>query len=177
MRVLKRLLALVGLLAFGIALLAGPRAGQGSKDPVEVTTELVELAPPQGESEEGKEVVLCWETAVDKGSKFAVNDGYTPPDLSENKQANWEAFQVPGLAVEINKRRTEELNRKLARERVTVVVLGLSYHRKLQTGSWTFGVHSIPPRPGGLRLLGKVRVLVDANLAPPSGQKNDRSGE
>jgi hypothetical protein len=177
MRVPKRLIALVGLLVFALAVLAGPHAGRRGKDPVEVTSALVELTPPEGEGLERKEVVLCWETAVDNGSVFAVNEGPTPPDQGEDKQARWDTFQVPGLAVEIDKQRTEELGRKLAEERVTVVALALTYHRKLQTGSWTFGVHSIPPRPGSLRLLGKVRVLIERSTATPLLPRGTRPGE
>jgi hypothetical protein len=178
MRFLKRFLAVVGLLGVGVFLSAAPHAGERGKERVEATSTLVELTPPRDKDDVWrKEVVLCWEAAVDKGSRFAVNDSFTPPDLGKDKQANWELFQVPGLAVEIDKRRTEELACKLAGERVTVVVLALSYHRKFQAGSWSFGVHRIPPRSGGLRLLGKVRVLIEEDKAKPSGQKNARPGE
>jgi hypothetical protein len=177
MQVLKRLIALIGLLVFGIALPVGPHAGERGKGPVEVTSVLVELTPPQGQGEERKEIVLCWEAAVDKGSVFgfAANGGDTPPGLGH--EGYRETFQVPGMAVEIDKRRTEELGRKLANERVTVAVLTLTYHRKLQPGTWSFCVHSIPPSAGGLRLLGKVHVLIEGGTGTPSPQKNARPGE
>jgi hypothetical protein len=179
MRFSKEFLAFAGLLAAGVLLSAASHAGERGKDPVETTNTLVELTPPgDRDAEYRKEVVLCWETAADEGSVFAVSGDFTPPDVSENKEGIRQTFQVPGLAVEIDKQRTEELARKLAKERVTVVVLTLTYHRKLQTGSLSFGVHGIPPRSGGLRLLGKVRLLIEeeGGASPPEG-KNARPGE
>lgn len=178
MRFPKRFSALLALLAGGVVLAAAPQSGERGKDRVESTSVFVELMPPKDRDEIwGKEIILCWDTAVDKGSRFgfAANGGFTPPDLST--EGYRETFQVPGLAVEIDKRRTEKLSHKMAKEGVTLVVFRLTYHRKLQTGSWAFGVHSIPPKTWGLRLPGKVRLLIEKDSAAPPDGKNARSRE
>lgn len=177
MRFVKQFLALAAVLAAVVTRPAAPHAGERGKGRTEVTSVLVELTPPRDRDEErGKEVILLWEPAMDRGTAF----GFPYPDGRKAWEFTCDTFKVPGLEVKIDKRRTDELRCKLAKLKtgVTVVVLGLNYHKKLQRGSWWFEVHGIPPRPGGLRLLGKVHVLIEEDPAAPCpAGKNARPGK